>query len=68
MIGPLHIRIIAAESVPGGRAIALCTEDGEMIGRQFACTVEHEAGEIGRLHVSFHIDGETLIWADNDAR
>lgn len=61
-----YVRVIAAPSVPGKKALALCTEDGEPVGRQRQCTIDCEANEIGLLKVTFFIDGETIVFADND--
>jgi hypothetical protein len=61
-----YVKVIAAPSVPGKKALALCAEDGTVVGRQRQCTVDCEACEIGLLKVTFFIDGETLIFADND--
>lgn len=65
-IGPLIVKVIAAPGVPGQKALALCTEDGEMVGKQYFCTVENEATSIGTITVRFYIDGETIRFASND--
>jgi hypothetical protein len=67
VIAPPRLIIKAVNSnVPGKRAIALCTEDGEIVGRQYACAVSSEVGSLGTITVSFHIDGDCIRFADND--
>lgn len=66
MIGKLFVRIVAAPSVPGQKALALCTEDGELVGKQISCAVENGVDEIGVITVRFYIDGETICFASND--
>lgn len=65
-IGPLIVKVIAAPSVPGQKALALCTEGGEIVGKQYSCVVESEATTIGTITVRFYIDGETIRFASND--
>lgn len=66
-IGPLKLIIKAVNShQPGGKALCLCTEDGEMVGAQTSTQVNCEADGIGTITVSFHIDGEHIRFADND--
>lgn len=67
-VGPLKLilRVIDGAAVQGGKAIALCTEDGQLVGKQTACIVSSEVGEIGHVTVSFYIDGEHIRFADND--
>jgi hypothetical protein len=65
-VGPLYVRIVAAPSVPGGKAIALCAEDGEMVGSQIGCTVDNEVDALATITVRFHIDGKTILFASND--
>ena len=65
-IGPLFVRIIAAPSVPGGKALALVTQDGELVGSQFGCTVDNDVNEIATITVRFYIDGKTIILGAND--
>jgi hypothetical protein len=65
-VGPLIVKVITAPSVPGQKALALCTEDGEMVGKQFSCTVENEATSVGVITVRFYIDGDAIRFASND--
>ncbi len=67
-IGTLNliIKTIDAPSVPGGRALALCSEDGEIVGKQISCAVANEVDAIGIITVQFHIDGQTIRFASND--
>ena len=60
------VKVIASPSCRGGKAMALCTEDGRLVGRQISSSVNTEVGEIGVITVSFYIDGEDIRFADND--
>jgi hypothetical protein len=60
------VRTIDAPATRGGKALALCTEGGEIVGKQFRCHVANEATEIGTITVSFYIDGDTIRLADSD--
>jgi hypothetical protein len=62
----LIVKIVSAPGVPGNKALALCTVDGEMLPMQHSCAVETEAAEIGLVTVKFWIDGEKIRFADND--
>ena len=62
----LLVRIISAPGTPGGKALALCTEDGEVLPMQRSCVVENEAQDAGVITVSFYIDGKSVRFADND--
>lgn len=62
----LVVKVIAAPSVPGGKALALCTEEGQPVGKQVSCVVENEVREIGVITVRFYIDGEAIRFASND--
>lgn len=66
-VGPLTltIRAIDAPSVAGGKALALCTENGEVVGKQVSCAVENAVDSIGTITVRFYIDGETIRFAAN---
>lgn len=48
-IGPLFVKVVAAPSVHGGKALALVTEDGEFVGSQVACTVHNEVNDIATV-------------------
>jgi hypothetical protein len=65
-IGPLFVRIVPTPCVPGGRAMALVTRDGEFVGGQQSCMVESEVDTIATVTVRFIIDGERIILAAND--
>ncbi|WP_260928215.1 hypothetical protein [Novosphingobium sp. 9] len=52
--------MIDAPAIPGGRAIALCNEDGEMLPMQLRAVVENAVGEFGTITVTFSIDGEQV--------
>lgn len=60
------VKIVAAPSVPGGKALALCSEDGVPVGKQISSEVSSEAGEISVIVVKFYVDGEDIRFADND--
>lgn len=66
MIGPLFVKIVASPTVPGGKALALVTEDGEFVGAQVSCSVENEVNSIATVMVKFYIDGETIHFGSND--
>lgn len=61
----LIIKAIDAPSIEGNKALALCTEDGEIVGKQIASTVESEVGTMGIITVRFYIDGDTIRFAAN---
>lgn len=61
----LIIKVIAASGVSGGKAIALCTEDGNLVGQQVSCAVENEVDAMPTITVRFHIDGDQIRFADN---
>lgn len=65
-IGPLYVKIVAASGLLGGKAIALATKDGQMVGWQQSCVVESEVDDIATVTVRFIIDGKHIIFADND--
>ncbi len=60
------VKIIDAPGIPGGKALALCTEFGETVGMQTRCTIENEVAEIGVVTVQFYIDGDQISFAEND--
>lgn len=65
-VGPLFVKVVAAPSVPGGKALALVTEDGEFVGDQTRCTVENGVDELAVITVRFIIDGERIRFHSND--
>jgi hypothetical protein len=66
IVGPLRLRVqvIEACGVHGGKALALCTEQGDVVGQQVATSVSSEAGEMGTITVTFQIDGETISFEE----
>lgn len=60
----LVVKVIDAPAVHGGKAMALCTEDGEIVGQQVSCHVSCDTGDVSRVTASFHIDGEIIRFAD----
>ena len=58
------IKIEEAASVPGGRAIMLCDDEGMPLPRQIRTTVDTGAGDLGEITVTFSIDGEQVRFAD----
>jgi hypothetical protein len=65
-VGPLVVRIVSAAGVPGGKALALCTEDGQVLGKQISTAVDCEATDISTITVRFYIDGKLIRFASND--
>jgi len=57
------VKIVDASGVPGGRAIALCDENGEIWGRQTRAVVENDADGIPTVTVTFPIDGDRIRFA-----
>jgi hypothetical protein len=66
-IGPLFVKIVASPSVPGGKCLALVTQDGEFVGDQQRITVDNEVNDIATITVRFIIDGERIRFGSNDA-
>lgn len=64
-IGPLFVKLVASEAVPGGKALALVTENGEFVGAQQSCTVHNEVNDIATVTVRFLIDGDAISFAAN---
>lgn len=60
----MKIMTIDASAVEGGKALALCDDDGRMIGRQIACTVSCEMGALPVATIKFHIDGDAISLGD----
>jgi hypothetical protein len=58
------VKLIDSPGVPGGKALALCHADGEMLDNQFNVVVETGIGECPSITVSFRIDGERIRFAD----
>lgn len=58
------VKIIDAESVQGGKAIALCDDSGEMLPMQTDVVVENGVGRVSTITVTFSIDGEKVRFAD----
>lgn len=58
------IKIEEAASVPGGRAIMLCDDDGNPLPMQLRTVVEAGVDELGTITVTFQIDGEKVRFAD----
>lgn len=57
------IKIIDAPAVPGGKAIALCDDAGELLPMQTRAVVENGIEEAA-ITVTFQIDGKQLRFAD----
>lgn len=58
------IKIIDAPTVCGGRALALCDDDGTILPGQEAVEVQAECGGVARITVTFAIDGDSIRFAD----
>ena len=57
----LSVRVIDSPSTPGGKALALCWPDGEIVGKQLEAGFEFSTGDYGVATVKLYIDGKTLI-------
>lgn len=60
----MFVKIVDAPGVPGGRALALCDENGQPLGGQISAVVETGVGERPRITVTFGIDGKSIRFAD----
>lgn len=58
------IKIEDAASVPGGRAILLCDDEGNTLPSQIRTVVEAGVDELGTITVTFQIDGERVRFAE----
>lgn len=58
------IKVENAASVPGGRAIMLCGDDGTPLPMQTRTVVEAGVDELGTITVTFQIDGEKVRFED----
>ncbi|MGV1682916.1 hypothetical protein [Sphingopyxis sp. NJF-3] len=58
------IKLDDAPSVPGGRAIVLCDNDGVPLPMQTRTVVDTNVGDFGSITVTFTIDGERVRFAD----
>jgi len=54
------VKLIAAPGVAGGKALALCDDDGEPLPEQIGCEVRSFAGEIPTVAVTFHVTGKAI--------
>jgi len=60
----MKIMTIDAPSLGGGKALALCTDDGEPLGFQIACKVSCEVGDMPTATITFLVDGEKLSFGE----
>ncbi|HMO74076.1 MAG TPA: hypothetical protein PKD48_01900 [Sphingopyxis sp.] len=58
------IKIDAASSVPGGKAIVLCDDNGSPLPMQSRVVLSNGVDEMGEITVTFVIDGERVRFAD----
>lgn len=58
------IKIEDAPSVPGGRAIMLCDDQGQPLPMQSRVVLCNGVDEMGEITVTFRIDGEQVRFAD----
>lgn len=56
----LVIRLLEDANSPGGKVIALCTEDGKAFGMQTACTVTSETECFTTVTATFIVDGKAI--------
>lgn len=55
----LTVRIIEAPALLGGKAMALCTEDGEVLPMQTRCVMDADMNG-GTITATFIIDGDRI--------
>lgn len=60
----MQVKLIDAPGVKGGKAYALCDENGEVIGQQIAVTITNGVGETPTIAVTFLVDGQQIRFAD----
>lgn len=60
MAGKLIAKVMDGLAVPGGSAIVLCYEDGGMLPGQVCSVLETGFDQIGKLTVTFLIDGDNI--------
>ncbi|MEN2747087.1 hypothetical protein [Sphingomonas sp. T9W2] len=56
------IKVVDAPIVAGGKAMMLCADSGEVLGKQVLCDL-HQTTEGAELTVRFIVDGEELRFA-----
>lgn len=61
-VSPLTFRVMIKDEAvsPGGKAVLLCDENGNMIGGQIETIVKSSADDIAEITVKFAIDGRTV--------
>ncbi len=56
----LRIEIVEAAAVPGGAALALTDDQGNVLPNQISTVVETSVGDVATAVVTFLIDGKDL--------
>lgn len=54
----MQIRFIDSQAVPGGKAVALCDDQGVILPMQKRAVLESGVGEIATITVTFAVDGK----------
>lgn len=53
---------LVVRGINGGSTLALCTEDGQVLGDQSVCEVQN-GSMVSTVTVTFHVDGEKVRFA-----